>query len=286
MQQNDVPQGYRCLTEGQARILYIDSKMEVDTDNMITRKGKGKRVANEVNENRGAVFYNPVQEFNRDFSIMAINQFSEIFAAEKAAKKKEFKGLHLIEALAATGLRSVRYIKEIPSITKLVANDIDPTATDLMKKNFEFNSCPDEKIEGIPNQLIINFVVFTSDAIDLMHGMKKDKRYFDVVDLDPYGTAVPFLESALSCIGRDGMLCVTFTDMAVLCARKPHVCFYKYGAAPLGKSYCHEQALRMVLYTINTMANKHGKSIEPMVSLTVDFYVRLFIRVHDSLQSC
>lgn len=116
--------------------------------------------------------------------------------------------------------------------------------------------------------------------------MRKDKRFFDVIDLDPYGTAVPFLESALSCIGKDGMLCVTFTDMAVLCARKPHVCFYKYGAAPLGKAYCHEQALRMVLFTINTMANKHGKSIEPMVSLTVDFYVRLFIRVHDSLLGC
>lgn len=115
---------------------------------MITTRGKGKRVANEVNENRGAVFYNPVQEFNRDFSIMAINQFSEIFAAEKAAKKKEFKGLNCIEALAATGLRSVRYIKEIPSINKLVANDIDPTATDLMKRNFEFNSCPQDKLEG------------------------------------------------------------------------------------------------------------------------------------------
>ena len=128
--------------------------------------------------------------------------------------------------------------------------------------------------------------MFTSDAIDLMHGMRKDKRYFEVVDLDPYGTAIPFLESALSCISNDGLLCVTFTDMAVLCARKPHVCFYKYGAAPLGKSYCHEQALRMVLYTINSMANKHGKQSQPLVSLTVDFYVRLFIRVHDSLSAC
>ena len=34
------------------------------------------------------------------------------------------------------------------------------------------------------------------------------------------------------------------------------------------------------------MANKHGKQIEPLVSLTVDFYVRLFIRVKDSLSDC
>ena len=55
-----VPEGYRCLTEGQANILYIESKLEPDADNMIRTAGKGKRLANEINENRGAVFYNPV----------------------------------------------------------------------------------------------------------------------------------------------------------------------------------------------------------------------------------
>jgi tRNA (guanine26-N2/guanine27-N2)-dimethyltransferase len=67
--------------------------------------------------------------------------------------------------------------------------------------------------------------------------------YFDVIDLDPYGSSMPFLESTLSVTGDGGMLCVTFTDMAVLCAKQPHVCFYKYGALPLGKKYCHEVTL-------------------------------------------
>jgi tRNA G26 N,N-dimethylase Trm1 len=114
-----------------------------------------------------------------------------------------------------------------------------------------------------------------------MNDQRRQKRPFDVVDLDPYGTAVPFLESAISAISNGGLLAVTFTDMAVLCARKPHVCFYKYGASPLPKKYCHEMALRIVLFTINSIANKYGKFIEPQLSLTVDFYVRLFIRVKD-----
>lgn len=209
-----------------------------------------------------------MQEFNRDISILVINEFSEMLKEENEAKGKTHGNFTLFEALAATGLRSVRYMKEIPSITKLVANDIDSTATDLMKKNFEFNQCPKEKYQ-----------VETQDAIDLMNGFRRDKIQFDVVDLDPYGTAIPFLEGAISSINKNGLLCVTFTDMAVLCARQPHVCFYRYGASPLGKPYCHEQALRMVLYMINSMANKHGKRVEPLISLTVDFYVRLFIRV-------
>ena len=59
----------------------------------------------------------------------------------------------MLEALAATGLRSVRYMKEIPSINKLVANDIDSTATTLMQKNFEFNQIDASKTEGKPFHL-------------------------------------------------------------------------------------------------------------------------------------
>jgi tRNA G26 N,N-dimethylase Trm1 len=31
---------------------------------MVNVKGKGKRMADEVNQNTGQVFYNPIQEFN------------------------------------------------------------------------------------------------------------------------------------------------------------------------------------------------------------------------------
>lgn len=203
--------------------------MEKDEQNTVRNVTGGRRQANEVNETRGAVFYNPVQEFNRDTSILVINEFNEMLKEERAAKNKTHEQFRVFEALAATGLRSVRYMKEIPAITQLVGNDIDKAATDLMKKNFEFNDCPQDKYQ-----------VETSDAIDLMNQYRRDKTVFDVVDLDPYGTAIPFLEGAITSLANNGLLCVTFTDMAVLCARQPHVCFYKYGASPLGKPYCHE----------------------------------------------
>ena len=79
---------------------------------------------------------------------MAIREFSKIRQEERAAKQKEFKGIAILEALAATGLRSVRYLKEIENINTLVANDIDPTATDLMKMNFEYNTVPQDKYQS------------------------------------------------------------------------------------------------------------------------------------------
>ena len=66
-----IPAGYQVLKEGKADILYKEERLKIDDQNMIKTK-KGKRIASEVNEVRGAVFYNPVQEFNRDISILTI----------------------------------------------------------------------------------------------------------------------------------------------------------------------------------------------------------------------
>ena len=52
---------------------------------------------------------------------------------------------------------------------------------------------------------------------------------FDVIDLDPYGSMVPFLFETLKNIKKNGLLCVTCTDTRVLCgADNKHKCFYLY----------------------------------------------------------
>jgi tRNA (guanine26-N2/guanine27-N2)-dimethyltransferase len=80
-----------------------------------------------------------VQEFNRDISIATIREYSKIINEERAAKGKELRKITILEALAATGLRTVRYLKEIDSIEKMVSNDWDPAAVELMKKNISYN---------------------------------------------------------------------------------------------------------------------------------------------------
>lgn len=41
--------------------------------------------------------------------------------------------------MAATGLRSIRYAKEVGNLTKIVANDLSEQAVETMKVNFENN---------------------------------------------------------------------------------------------------------------------------------------------------
>ena len=80
-----------------------------------------------------------MQEFNRDISIATIREYSKIINEERPAKGKELRKITILEALAATGLRTVRYLKEIDSIEKMVSNDWDPAAVELMKKNISYN---------------------------------------------------------------------------------------------------------------------------------------------------
>lgn len=52
-----------------------------------------------------------------------------------------------MEALSATGLRSIRYAKEIPNVDLIIANDLDPEAVELIGKNVVENLGPDSKVK-------------------------------------------------------------------------------------------------------------------------------------------
>jgi hypothetical protein len=79
----------------------------------------------------GEAFYNPAQVQNRDLSVAVLREFGKLLEKEKAekvaagkSKPNDFhanahKGLRILEGLSATGLRAVRYAKEIDCIDKV-----------------------------------------------------------------------------------------------------------------------------------------------------------------------
>ena len=63
---------------------------------------------------------------------------------------------------------------------------------------------------------------------------------FDVIDIDPYGAPSIFLDAAVQAVKDGGLLCVTATDMPVLCGQYPETCFAKYGSTSISGPNCHE----------------------------------------------
>lgn len=227
-------EGFQEICEGQAKVLFPSN--------------------NEV-------FYNPVQEFNRDLSCAVIQQYVRI--RQREAHEKELKregqrtadamgeataaieregdekcdddapkkGISVFEALSATGLRSIRYFKEIDGLDHVVANDVSADAVVSIERNIRHNGM-DPVSQVIPNH---------DDAIMALHKRAEPKRTrYDVIDLDPYGAPTPFLDAAIRSIADGGLLAVTCTDMAVLAGNHGETCFAKYGSYPLKGKFCHE----------------------------------------------
>ena len=142
------------------------------------------------------VFYNKVQVLNRDISIQVIRLFAETITKEREMKLNRKKnlpssadaslqfldkqisdGIRILDALAATGLRSIRYLKEIPGVSNVTINDIDVKATTQAKDNVVRNNVLESRV-----------TISNMDASLLMYQHRDPLQHFDVIDLDPYGT--------------------------------------------------------------------------------------------------
>lgn len=257
------------------------------------------------------VFYNPVQQFNRDLSVSCIKAWDNLYGSQArngrhgrrngkkrlsgsdeessngGSKRRRLKDdgveetvpqdgvkpyMRILEALSATGLRAIRYAHEIPHVKEIVANDLLPDAVESIRRNAQFN-----KVDHIvkPN---------LDDANVLMYRDKAENTKYHVIDLDPYGTVTPFVDAAIQSIGEDGLMLVTCTDLSVLAGNGyPEKCFALYGGVNMvSHESTHESALRLVLNLLNQSAAKYKKTVEPLLSLSIDFYVRVFVKVRTS----
>lgn len=267
----------------------------IEEDFVTVKEGKAEILFPKSNN----VFYNPPQEFNRDITIAAIGEFAKeklskqgieavnfsreeektkVIISEDDGNKESLKrvyagekcseGISILEALSATGLRSTRFAKELSGVNKIVANDLSQKAYESIQRNIKLN-----KIEDIVSPNL-------GDATMLMYESRHKSKQFDVVDIDPYGTASMFIDSAVQAVSDGGLLCVTCTDMAVLAGNHPEACWAKYSCIPFKTKACHEQALRILLYQLSVTAAKYSRHIVPLISVSIDYYVRVFVRVH------
>lgn len=119
-----------------------------------------------------------------------------LFAEERNRTRKRSSsvptpnGIRILDALAATGLRSIRYLKEIPGVESVTINDLLPKATEAALQNVIRNEVSTDRFRGFPTFLKRNCRVriCTGDACLLMFQHRDPLMQFDVIDLDPYGS--------------------------------------------------------------------------------------------------
>ena len=219
----------------------------------IIKEGKAKeKVALGKISKQLPVFYNPVMALNRTISVLLLNTLSNI-------------KMQLADPLAASGVRSIRFLKELSKdkITSIHINDYSKDAISSIKENFKLNKIKSAKVQ-----------VYNKDAnIFLLESFG-----FDYIDLDPFGTPNLFLDSSIKRLARNGILAVTATDTASLSGTFPSACLRKYWALPQRNETMHENGLRILIRKIQLIASQYEKALTPIYSYSTEHYMRVFLR--------
>ncbi|MCL1976591.1 MAG: tRNA (guanine(10)-N(2))-dimethyltransferase [Candidatus Bathyarchaeota archaeon] len=219
---------------------------------------------------RAPVFYNPVMEFNRDLSVLAFKAYQYLVNHE----------VSICEPLTSQGIRGIRYATEIDGVTRVLLSDINYHAYELAQHNIERNN-----LQG-------KISLKHKDANCVLSCNASPKKRFDIIDIDPFGTPVPYLDSAFMALKNKGLIAVTATDLAPLCGVHAKACFRKYGGKPMRTEYCHELAVRLLAGCMAHMAAKHDIGVKILLSHSSDHYIRVYAqigygcqRADDSLKS-
>ena len=198
------------------------------------------------------VFYNRYMARNRSISVAVLKLFSEIRG----------KRLDVCEPLSATGVRGIRYALETDAVGRLVLNDISKSAVELIRKNLDLNGVTAE--------------VYNEDASILLRRLRGE---CDVVDLDPFGSPAPFVESAFQAIKDGGLLCATATDTAVLVGNYREKALRRYGVKLFKTTFYVEVGLRALLSFLAREAAANDFALEPLLAYWERHYFRVCCEV-------
>ncbi|MEM4970587.1 MAG: tRNA (guanine(10)-N(2))-dimethyltransferase [Sulfolobales archaeon] len=241
----DIPPWAEVIAEGRARIIAPKKELFLRSDGIYEPA-------------HAPVFYNPAMVFNRDIAIAFLNTYSRLFGRIESAS----------DPMAATGVRGVRIALEVDGISGIILNDIDPQACKVMKLNILLNG-----ISGLSR-------IYCEDANQLMISLSKSGIHVDYLDIDPYGSPAPYIESAIKFAGIGGVLAVTATDLGPLTGRYPSKAFRRYRArVDSSVDFRRELGLRVLIYSVVSKASEHDMALKPLLSYYADHYYRVYFSI-------
>ena len=199
------------------------------------------------------VFYNPRMKENRDIAILVTYTYFN---------SREY---FFVEPLAGVGIRSIRFALE--SQGHGIANDLDPLSYYYITRNI------------ILNKVIDQVKPYNHEANTLLNSLRSNGVIVDYIDIDPYGSPIPFIESTAYAIAKGGLVGVTATDTGPLNCSYPYTCLRRYDSYCIKTDFSKEMGLRILIGSIIRKAASHDIAFKPILSYYRDYYYRVYFTV-------
>ncbi|NER38653.1 MAG: tRNA (guanine-N1)-methyltransferase [Oscillatoria sp. SIO1A7] len=203
----------------------------------------------------GNAFYRPGSQVARDLGVLA-----------GAVYRQETGRLRVLEAMAGCGVRSLRYWLESEA-DSLWANEGNPDIGEILRENL---AAPIEAGLARVTHQNANWVFFDCH---------NRRDYYDLVDVDSFGSPSPYLSTALWATKIGGLIYLTSTDGRSATGRLPEGSLRAYGAYARSHPAAREQGLRLLIGSAQQQAAAKGFGIEPVFSLQVGETYRVMLRL-------
>ena len=216
----------------------------------------------------GSVFYDPAMAGSRTRSVLLM----------RFAIGAGFLGegdIYALDGLTASGLRARRWLNELPPE---MARRIKATIVDMDEEALGWARASHEAFPPHHGEGEISAV-----RGDMRTEVLRSGRHW--VDIDPYGSPVPFIDSAMQSLARSSVLEVSATDTAALTGSSKNPLLRRYGARVRTDCLSHDSGLRVLLATVAKVAARHDRSIRPLVSIWDSHHLRVSVRVQKSVKS-
>lgn len=198
------------------------------------------------------VFYNPAASINRSVSVAVV---------------EATEGHTFCDALAGVGARGLRVAAEVRRGPVVTLVDINRDSIKLARRNATLN--------GVRARCEF----FPGEANSYLYSRYGKGEKVDYVDVDPFGTPVPYLQAALRATKAGGIASFTATDTAVLCGVHAGVAERRYGGTPVNNHFHHETGVRLLLNAVRREAGSLDLGVRPIAVHSTRHYIRVFVRV-------
>ncbi|PPT04923.1 tRNA N2N2-dimethyl(Guanine26-N2)-methyltransferase [Geitlerinema sp. FC II] len=203
----------------------------------------------------GEAFYRQTSQVGRDLAVLAAR-----------LEKSDRGSLRVLDSMAGCGVRSLRYYLEAEA-DWIWANEGNPDIKAVLRHNLK------PLFDAGRVQLT------HSDANRVFFDCYARRDYYDLVDVDSFGSPVPFLNTSLWATRLGGFVYLTSTDGRTATGHAGDQSLRVYAARTRAHPSAHEQGLRLIIGAAQQQAATKGLGVEPVFSLFSGSVYRVMLRL-------
>ena len=169
------------------------------------------------------------------------------------AYKSRYGQLRVLDAMTGCGVRPLRYALEADA-DYVWANEGNVDLQSLVQSNLSCSLSPER------------YKITHQDANAVFFDCHARQDFYDLIDVDSFGSPMPTLSTALWAVKIGGLLYLTSTDGRATSGRAPKTALQSYGACARSHPAVHEQGLRLLLGLVMQQAAAKGLCAKPVFS--------------------